>query len=132
MRKFVATFVSTLFITCVAFAQSAIDFDAPLIDLDGKPFQVPMADGKTPENLTLGMAAIIAINNQEKPNSPTPPEKKYKDGLLAQKIYKKKVTLTVEEIASLKEAIGKQFGPLVILSAYKMLDPALAEKEAKK
>jgi hypothetical protein len=128
MKKFMLAIALTLAISAPAFAQQIINFDAPLVDLDKKPFLVPGAEGKS-ETLTLGMAAIIALNNEERPNSPVSAAKKYQDGLLAHKIYKSKAALTVEELSSIKEAIGKQFPPLVIVAAYRMLDPALAENK---
>ena len=132
MKKYISAFAFCAFAFGAQAQDKAVNFEAPLIDLDGKVIEImtkAAADGKPAvmETMTLGMAAYLAINNQPASGAGAPtPEQKYQDALLAQKIYKHKAVLTVGELAKLKDLIGKTWPPVYLLSAYPMLDPSLA------
>jgi hypothetical protein len=107
-----------------------IDFTQVIKDLDGKPLPINI-DGKLPAVATLGQIAKDALTNILQEDSTLAGSVKFEHYLLAQKVYpdKSDVVLTAEELATIKERIGKAFGPVVVGPAWKMLDPALAEKQ---
>jgi hypothetical protein len=110
-----------------------IDFTQPLIGMDGNP--ITSADAKgvlTP--MTLGDAAASALETILEEDRQSPGAEKFKLDELARKIYKKKdAVLLVEEIATIKNRIGKYYGPIVIGPAWRILDPAETKpKEAEK
>ena len=118
-----------------------IDFTQPLIGMDGNPItsllppQGSSADAKgvlTP--MTLGDAAVSALETILEEDRQSPGAEKFKLDELARKIYKKKdAVLLVEEIATIKNRIGKYYGPIVIGPAWRILDPAETKpKEAEK
>jgi hypothetical protein len=102
-----------------------IDFTQVLKDLDGKPLPVN-PDGKLPAAATLGYVAKEALVNALQGD---PPEGagKFDRWQLAAKIYpdKSDVVLTAEEVATIKDRIGKGFPALVVGPAWKLLDPAV-------
>jgi hypothetical protein len=103
-----------------------IDFTQVLKDLDGKPLPVN-PDGKLPAPATLGYVAKEALVNALQGD---PPEgsAKFDHWQLAAKVYpdKSDVVLTAEEIATIKERIGKGFPALVVGPAWRLLDPAVS------
>jgi len=110
-----------------------IDFTQQLTGIDGKPLM--NGDAKTPVPMTLGDAAVLALESQIEEDRTTTGDAKFKQDELARKIYKNaKASLTVEEIASIKTRIGKVFPPMTVGAAWRLLDPSLKEKvtEAKK
>lgn len=115
-----------LFLVAAAHADGvAIDFSQPIVDENGKP--VPI-DPKQ-ESLgvvTLKFAAIHALTGLYDDEKGLQPEKKFERGMLAQKISEsdKPIQLTAEQVAMIKQLIGKAYGPWVIAKAWPMLDPA--------
>ena|ERR1039458_3686729 len=101
-----------------------IDFTKPLIGMDGNPITSADAKGlQTP--MTLGDAAVSALETILDEDRQAPGAEKFKLDELARKIYKKKdAVLLIEEIAKIKDRIGKYYGPVVIGPAWRMLDPA--------
>lgn len=101
-----------------------IDFTQVLRDLDGNPLPVN-PDGKLPAAGTLGWFAKEALVNPL-PGDPPEGSAKFDHWQLAARVYpdKSDVVLTAEEIATIKERIGKGFPALVVGPAWKLLDPA--------
>jgi hypothetical protein len=115
-----------LLVGAIAPAQSTprhFDFDQVLIGIDGKPLQ--NGDARTPTPLTLGDAAVNALESQTPDDAKSSGAEKFKLDELARKVYRNKdVTLSVEEIAIIKDRIGKVYGPMVVGAAWRILDPA--------
>ena len=100
-----------------------IDFTASIIGIDGKPMM--NGDPKVPVALTLGEVAVTALESQLEEDKQATGADKFKRDELARKIYgKKDVALPAEEIATIKDRIGKSFGAMVVGAAWRMLDPA--------
>ena len=110
----------------LAFGQAQprhIDFTQTLNGLGGKPLMDPTV--KPPIPMTLGDVAVIALEAQTADDQRTPGAEKFKLDRLAQRIYENKdVVLSVEEMATIKDRIGKTYGPLVVGAAWRILDPA--------
>ncbi len=106
-----------------------IDFTQTLKDLDGKPLPFN-AEGKLPTVATLGQISKDALVNMLPEDQQATGASKYDHWMLAQKVYpdKKDVVLNAEEIATIKERIGKMYAPLVVGPAWRMLDPAMENK----
>jgi len=82
-------------------------------------------DPKVPVALTLGEVAVTALESQLEEDKQATGADKFKRDELARKIYgKKDVALPAEEIATIKDRIGKSFGAMVVGAAWRMLDPA--------
>lgn len=102
-------------------ARPRINFTEVLQGLDGKP----LAGADKDKPLTLGDVAVTALESPTEDDKAKTGEEKFKLDQLARKVYQNKsVTLTVEEIATIKERIGKIYGPLVVGATYPLLDPA--------
>jgi hypothetical protein len=128
------TFALCLLAVSMAFAQDApkphsIDFSAAITDLDGKSVPNPDPKGWKPY-LTLSDVTATALEaNLDEDKSETTGVPKYERDNLTRKIYKQtKVVLTAEQITLIKERIGKAWGSLVVGAAWRLLDPAVAEK----
>lgn len=102
-----------------------IDFTQVIKDLDGKPLPINI-EGRLPAVATLGQVAKDALVNVLQEDAQLSGAVKYDHWVLAGKIYpdKSDVVLTAEELATIKERIGKAFGPLVVGPCWKLLDPA--------
>lgn len=100
-----------------------VDFTKELRGFDGKP--IMNGDPKSPEPMTLGDAAVTALDTPIDTDRGEAGDAKFKRDELARKIYhQKSVVLTVEEMATIKERIGKYWGPVVVGAAWPLLDPA--------
>jgi hypothetical protein len=108
-----------------------IDFTQIIKDLDGKPLPINI-EGKLPSVATLGQVAKDALVNNLQEDAQLSGSAKFDHWTLALKVYPNKsdVVLTAEEVATIKERIGKAFGPVVVGPAWTMLDPA-SKKEMK-
>lgn len=108
-----------------------IDFTQVIKDLDGKPLPINI-EGKLPAVATLGQVAKDALVNVLQEDQQLSGSVKYDHWILAGKIYpdKSDVVLTAEELATIKERIGKAFGPLVVGPCWRMLDPATNQKSS--
>lgn len=127
---------------------AVIDFSTELVQLNGKPFTLPaddLSDSEKaivatlqargysitkPTKTTLGDVSIQALLT---PIQSEDPKDKLRKFTLAQKIedadedklqQKSKLNLTVDEITLLKDAIGKNYPPLIMGQCWKILDPA--------
>lgn len=103
-----------------------IDFEAKLLDMDGKPMKERQAgpDGKVVEiEATLGRVAanaLLAMGDEDKGLTGEQKAKRYE---LAMKVIKGSQSLKVEEITEIKATIGRHYAPIVVGQAWKMLDP---------
>ena len=98
----------------------AVDFKAPIRALDGTPIPVSESD-RSP--VTLGQVAETALVSPAQGEA-LQPEEKARRFALAVKIRAGREPLTVEEIATVKRAVGQLYGPLVVGRAWELLDPA--------
>jgi hypothetical protein len=90
------------------------NFDAPLTDFDGKPFE----DGSTLK--TICMAALVSAADGDQQAKG---EDKVKLFQLAQRIHAGGVIdVTSEDIATLKGRIGKLFGVVAVGRAFELLE----------
>jgi hypothetical protein len=108
-------------------APQHFDFTHLLIGVNGKP--IPQ-DSKTAEPLTLGDAAVIALEAALDEDRSLPGVEKFKRDQLARKIYQKKdVTLSLSEATLIFERIGKVWSPNVVGAAWPFLDPTYRNKK---
>jgi hypothetical protein len=119
-----------LALTFILFATSAyateIDFSTVITDLSGKPVvNCPSgSDCKDAPPLTLGEAAVLAltVNLPDQQKAPLDGEEKFKNYMLAQKIYNQgKVDLSPGDIEKVKAAIGKVYASVVVGKAWVLL-----------
>jgi hypothetical protein len=113
-----------------------IDFTQRLVGANGeplwqggrdcKPDQVPGRDC-TREQQTLGDVALVALLAMIDEDKNLDPRKKFERDQLARKVFRaKNAALSAEEIALIKERIGKVLGPAQVGAAWPLLDPTLA------
>lgn len=98
-----------------------INFNSPILDLDGKPLEV---EG---EPITLATLAIKALFETLADERGQPEqlsgEEKNKNAILAQAIHTTgDLDLEVEQVAMLKARIGRLCGPLLVMRAYALLE----------
>ena len=111
-----------------------INFNSTLRDLDGNPMTYPMSEDKADKRakeLTLSDVAVIALTTPIDDDRSITGDKKFELGLLAQKIYhNKNAELTIDELEIIKTRIGKcpSFSSILVMEAWKLLDPALLKK----
>lgn len=122
--------ILTIILFCVALTASAQDghphhmlsFTQTLRGVDDKPITTSPTD---PTPLTLSDVAVGALMGVLPADSNEDGATRFKRGELAHRIYKaNNIELTVEEIALIKDRIGKAYGPLVVYAAWPLLDPA--------
>lgn len=103
-----------------------IDFTTVLTGLDGKPLQEPASPiDKTLHNVTLGSAAINALETTLDEDRSTTGEDKFKRDELARRINNKSdVVLSVEDIALIKHRIGAAYPSILVGAAWRILDPS--------
>ena len=92
-----------------------INFNQPIHNIQGK-------DIKDLTLKSISVEALLATFSDEQSLSG---EEKVKRYLLATRIYadSEGLDLTVEEIAKIKQLIGKGYGPLIVGQTWEMLDP---------
>lgn len=130
--------IAVLLLFCASFAtmQNAIaqekketprhiNFNQTLKGFDGKVIQTG-GDAKSSRPMTLGDAAIVALETPIEDDRKDTGDEKFKRDMLARKIYldAPSVVLTVEETALIKERIGKIYGPIVVGATWPLIDPA--------
>ena len=96
-----------------------IDFNAPIRDAAGNA----MSDGDNPATLaSISSGALFApLPNDHK----LEPARKAEYGALGIKLFEGgEHELKVEQIAMLKDRIGRVYAPLVVARAFELLDPA--------
>ena len=103
----------------------AVDFAAPINNLDGTPMR---KDDKTV--LTLDEVASTALLSSYQDESNLDGVEKNKRFWLAKKIHdqRKDPVLTADEITLIKRLIAKAYNPLVVGQAWTILDPASVPK----
>lgn len=112
-----------------------IPWDTIITDIDG----TEMIDSITQEanplkkagKLTLAIACrhALTIIVPSRSGEDVPQNKKFEWACLATDIYKGEApTLDAETITELKERIAKLYGPVVVMRAYYLLDPATKRK----
>lgn len=113
-------------------AGDGIDFSQQLSGIDGKPLLNDAASKPDkPMYLTLGDVAIIALEAQLQEDAQATGAEKFKRDELARKIFgAKAVSLSIEELASIKERIGKAFPAVTVGAAWRLLDPAVTKPAA--
>jgi hypothetical protein len=95
---------------------ATVDFDAVLTDQKGEPIQ---------GDATLAILCANALFATFPDERDLSGEEKFKRGMLALRIQGGgKLLLTAEEIAKVKKLVAKAFGPLIVVQAWQMLDPA--------
>lgn len=103
-----------------------IDFSAPILDLFGRPCieAGTGSNGTDPKNLTLATVASSALTAAipDEPNQ-SAAVKVQRFGLALRVAAGGSVDLKAEEVAMLKDLIGKLYQPLVVGRAYDLLDP---------
>lgn len=101
------------------------DFTQLILDLHDKP--VRMQTGPNPEDvteMTLGAIAMNALLGTYEDERSLTGKEKAERMQLALKINKRpsEADLTAEQLAKLKELIGKAYGPLIVGRAYELLE----------
>ncbi len=92
-----------------------IDLKAPILDLAGNVVGAP------PLRLgdVVGVACLSPVEGDDKLSG----QKKYDLFALAQKCAGDSVDLSAEEIATLKERVGRVYAPLVVGRVFDLVDP---------
>jgi hypothetical protein len=104
-----------------------IDFTQEIKGLDGKP--VMNGDVKPAVAMTLGDVAVVALETSLDEDKGITGAVKFERDELARKVYKKSsVVLTAEQLASIKERIGKVYSAMIVGAAWRLLDPAVVSK----
>ena len=104
-----------------------IDFTQEIKGLDGKP--VMNGDAKPSVAMTLGDVAVVALETSLDEDKSVTGAVKFERDELARKVYKKSsVVLTAEQLASIKERIGKVYSAMIVGAAWRLLDPAVVSK----
>lgn len=113
------------------------NFDQPILDLWGKPIRPQNPKGEyieSAEALTLTTVALNALLNTYEDERGLTGKEKADRMQLALKINAKpkETDLTAEQLAKLKELIGKAYGPLIVGRAYELLEmePKVVEQPA--
>ena len=97
-----------------------IDFTQPLIGFDNKPLILPNAT----RPMTLGEAVVNALLTSTPDDQKLSGVEKYKLDALARKVYAAKdVELSVEELATIKDRVGKVSTPILVGAVWRILDP---------
>jgi len=100
-----------------------IDFTKPITDLAGKPMQE-----KPDTPLTLATAAATALVSRLEDATRQPEQMdgmtKVRLASLAEKIFTATdpVELKIEDVATIKERIGRAYGAIVVMRAWAMLE----------
>ena len=105
------------------------DLTQPILDLLGNPMSSATLPGPNGENdpdapnYTLGLVLFRAALFVESGTNP-PAEEKFRQAQLAEKIYKgnSSVDLSTEEMAKLRLAVGRMYGPTIVFRGWSMID----------
>lgn len=101
-----------------------IDMSAVLTDLDGKPIFEADAQGQpTTKPLTLRIACRGALLSPLRGDDALTGEQKANFFALALLVGQDAPELKIEQVATLKERIGKGYSPLIVGRCYELLDP---------
>ena len=98
-----------------------INFDSVITDLAG---EVVKQDTKDAKDTDLKYLAVIALTSGLEEDKNLSGKDKFELGVLAQEVYAGgEIELSSEDVSTLKDRIGKMFGPLFVLRSYELLDP---------
>jgi len=123
MNFIIATLFAVMFVASASAAQ--IDFSAPILGAEDKPIHDCTEPNCTGPVLKLGDVASRALSATFEDERALAGDEKFKRGDLALKVGKGGMhDLTVEDIALIKKVIAKGYGPLIVIRAWTMLDPA--------
>jgi hypothetical protein len=99
-----------------------IDFNAPILGFDRKPLN------ESDRAMTLAIVACTALSAQFRDEDNLAADIKYKRFKLGCKIANGGIVdLSVDEIATLKQLIGRAFSPLIVGRSFDLLDPKIEE-----
>lgn len=117
----------SLFICGTCLPAVAADFSSVITDPDGKPFP-SCSDPKLAEcakPFTLGAAASAALLTQSLGDERMTAEQKVSRAALALKVRDAgQLDLKAEDVAMIKDAVGKAYQPLVVYRVFGLVDPA--------
>ncbi len=107
-----------------------LNFDQVITDLKGKSIPYKETKESAEIDLTLKQVALTALLN-DAPEERLTGEQRFNLGRLAQKIEAGgEVELKVDQIAKIKDRIGKIWNTMVVLRAWSLIDPEKPEKPA--
>jgi hypothetical protein len=121
MRKFLIIAMAIILAT-PAFA---VDFKAPILQLDGKPVPLSETD-KSP--LTLGKVCTDALIATLPGETLTPDEKGDRFRLAMRIVNKPNDAISATDVVLIKKVVGIAYGPLVVGRVIELLDPASVPK----
>jgi hypothetical protein len=109
--------------TLSASPATALDFTAPITQLDGTPFTDQAGKPLATTLGTIAETALLASYPDEQ--ATITGEDKVKRFVLATKIHEAKgAALTADEVALIKKLIGKSYNALIVGKSWQLLDPA--------
>ena len=112
---------------CLSAQPHPINFQQALTGADGKALS---NDKGVP--ITLGEVCVTALYSQSQDDQNKSGLDKFKLGQLAARISEAKaVSLSVEDLALIKERVGKFYCPAVVYAAWPLLDPSVMKEAAK-
>jgi hypothetical protein len=96
-----------------------INFDAEILDLDGKP----LVDGAPGKTMTLASVSCASLINMLREDESIPADDKVKMFRIAQLACKGgEQEIKTEDVALLKKRIGKMYGALIVGRAYDLIE----------
>lgn len=118
----IAAFIIVMMSFCMATAQTKpIDFTQQLTNAANVPIIEPGTDGKS-QPMQLWEVAVNALEANTTADAALPGLKKFELDQLARKIYKNKsCVLTADELKTIKERIGQDYGPMIVGAAWSLL-----------
>ena len=106
-----------------------IDFNQVILTLSGEEMKT-----EKNEPFTLRNAAVMALDAMTEELKRLDPKEKYRRGAIAARIYRAKepIVLAVDDVALVKDLIGKVYGPHIVHEAWNLLDPPGATEDETK
>jgi hypothetical protein len=107
-----------------------LNLDQIITDLRGKPIPFKEEKDSPEKDLTLRDVAQVALLN-DAPQEQLTGDQRFRLGRLAEKIHAGgEVELKTDQIAKIKERIGKLWGTMVVTRAWSLIDgPAADDKD---
>lgn len=101
-----------------------MDFSTVLVSLEGKP--IKESDAPDSKDVTLGFIAVQALLGTMKGDDALGGEDKLKLYQIAEKVAdsrdkKKQIDIGVEDVAKIKERVGKMFGTAIVGPVFKLI-----------
>lgn len=101
-----------------------LNVDQGIVDLDHSPIRFAANPAATPEDLTLRRVCIVALTEYAPEEKPTG-EQKFRCGQLAAAIAEGGVVpLKIDQLAKIRDRIGKIWSTMVTYRAWQMIDAA--------